>query len=159
MDTILKKKKKLLCIFHFCHLSQYCPFQHPLLLPPTLGHALHLVRLFLYFSVILEELFTIFCLFMTLAYLENMGQLIQSQFLNLGSWDRVFSRFDSVMPVWLENYKRAMRSLSGLHLRPHGVHLPLIDGLNFGHPVSKSVSPLYRCWYAPCKNELSGGDT
>lgn len=67
--------------------------------------------------------------------------------------------------VWFNNaclageYKRAMRSLSGLHLRPHGVHLPLVDGLNFGHLVSEPVSPLYRCWYAPCKNELSGGDT
>ena len=63
------------------------------------------------------------------------------------------------MPVWLENYKRATGSFSGLYLRPRGVHLPLIDGLNSGHLVSESVSPLYRCWYAPCKNELSGGDT
>ena len=69
------------------------------------------------------------------------------------------------LTVWFTNaclageLQKGHGSFSGLHLRPRGIHLPLIDGLNFGHLVSESVSPLYRCWYAPCKNELSGGDT
>ena len=69
---------------------------------------------FFMFLLLWKNFSPFFFFFIMLTYLENMGQLIQSQFLNLGSWDHVFSRFDSLMPVWLENYKRATGSFSGV---------------------------------------------
>lgn len=74
MDPILKNKTKTAMYIPLLSLVPILPFLASPPPSPNSGSRIALSQTV--FSVILEELFTVFCLFMTLAYLENMGQLI-----------------------------------------------------------------------------------